>query len=188
MWDQSCVCHLHHRSRQRRSLNPLREARDRTCILRILVGFANRRACHSLSTFLWHKMVQPLLDPPSPSPDSTILRALVLFSGRDIRNQDMDANCAHCRWGVMAHGCPFRGQTKGNSHFISLLPLSILYLQLLYFTVRTLALNRSNIFTPLFISICTCFSIAIPTPQLTINLLTYEIKFRFSLLFFFQSF
>ena len=33
MWDPSCVCDLHHSSWQRRILNPLREARDRTCIL-----------------------------------------------------------------------------------------------------------------------------------------------------------
>ena len=30
MWDLSCVCHLHHSSRQGRILNPLREARDGT--------------------------------------------------------------------------------------------------------------------------------------------------------------
>ena len=32
-WDLSCVCDLHHSSWQRRILNPLSEARDRTCIL-----------------------------------------------------------------------------------------------------------------------------------------------------------
>ena len=31
--DPSCVCNQHHSSRQRRILNPLSEARDRTCIL-----------------------------------------------------------------------------------------------------------------------------------------------------------
>ena len=33
MPDPSCVCNLHHSSRQCRILNPLSEARDRTCIL-----------------------------------------------------------------------------------------------------------------------------------------------------------
>ena len=31
--DPSRICHLHHSSRQRRLLNPLREARERTCVL-----------------------------------------------------------------------------------------------------------------------------------------------------------
>ena len=30
MWDPSCVCNLHHSSRQRQILNPLGEARDQT--------------------------------------------------------------------------------------------------------------------------------------------------------------
>ena len=30
-WDPSCICNLHHSSRQRRILNPLSEARDGTC-------------------------------------------------------------------------------------------------------------------------------------------------------------
>ena len=30
----SCICNLHHSSRQRRILNPLSEAKDRTCVLR----------------------------------------------------------------------------------------------------------------------------------------------------------
>ena len=32
-WDLSHVCNLHHSSRQLQILNPLSEARDRTCIL-----------------------------------------------------------------------------------------------------------------------------------------------------------
>ena len=32
-WDLSCVCDLHHSSLQRQILNPVSEARDRTCIL-----------------------------------------------------------------------------------------------------------------------------------------------------------
>ena len=32
-WDLSLICDLHHSSRQRWILNPLSEARDRTCIL-----------------------------------------------------------------------------------------------------------------------------------------------------------
>jgi len=32
-WDPSCICDLHHGSQQRWILNPLSEARDRTCIL-----------------------------------------------------------------------------------------------------------------------------------------------------------
>ena len=35
MWDPSHVCTLHHSLRQREILNPLSEARDRTCILRV---------------------------------------------------------------------------------------------------------------------------------------------------------
>ena len=35
MQDPSLICHLHHSSRQRRILNPLSEARDRTCKLMI---------------------------------------------------------------------------------------------------------------------------------------------------------
>ena len=31
--DPSCICNLHHRSRQRRILHPLSKARDRTCVL-----------------------------------------------------------------------------------------------------------------------------------------------------------
>jgi len=31
--DPSCICDLHHSSRQRWILNPLSEARDQTCIL-----------------------------------------------------------------------------------------------------------------------------------------------------------
>ena len=31
--EPSCVCNLHHSSRQHRILNPLSEARDQTCIL-----------------------------------------------------------------------------------------------------------------------------------------------------------
>ena len=37
--DPSHVCNLHHSSRQRWILNPLSEARDRTCILMDAVGF-----------------------------------------------------------------------------------------------------------------------------------------------------
>ena len=33
MHDYSCVCHLHHSSQQRRILNPLSKARNRTHIL-----------------------------------------------------------------------------------------------------------------------------------------------------------
>ena len=33
MWNLRCICDLHHSSWQCRILNPLREARDRTCIL-----------------------------------------------------------------------------------------------------------------------------------------------------------
>ena len=33
MWDLSCVCNLYHSSRQCCVLNPLSEARDRTCLL-----------------------------------------------------------------------------------------------------------------------------------------------------------
>ena len=33
MWDPGCLCDLHHSLWQRRILNPLSEARDRTCIL-----------------------------------------------------------------------------------------------------------------------------------------------------------
>ena len=33
MQNLSCICGLHHSSRQRQILNPLSEARDRTCIL-----------------------------------------------------------------------------------------------------------------------------------------------------------
>ena len=33
MWDLSCLCELHHSSQQCWILNPLREARDQTCIL-----------------------------------------------------------------------------------------------------------------------------------------------------------
>ena len=33
MWDPSLVCKLPHRSRQRQILNPLSEARARTCVL-----------------------------------------------------------------------------------------------------------------------------------------------------------
>ena len=33
MWDPSCICDLHHSSGQLRILNPLSEARDRTCVL-----------------------------------------------------------------------------------------------------------------------------------------------------------
>ena len=33
MQDPSCVCDLHHSSRQGQVLNPLGEARDRTCVL-----------------------------------------------------------------------------------------------------------------------------------------------------------
>ena len=32
IWEPSCICDLHHSSSQCRILNPLREARDRTCI------------------------------------------------------------------------------------------------------------------------------------------------------------
>jgi len=31
--DPSCVCDLHHSSQQHQILNPLNEARDRTCVL-----------------------------------------------------------------------------------------------------------------------------------------------------------
>ena len=33
MWDPSCICHLHHSSRQRRVLNPLSGVRSRTRVL-----------------------------------------------------------------------------------------------------------------------------------------------------------
>ena len=33
MWDLSCVCNLYHSSQQCRIPDPLREARDQTCIL-----------------------------------------------------------------------------------------------------------------------------------------------------------
>ena len=33
-WDPSCVCDLHHSSRQHRILNPLSKARDQICILK----------------------------------------------------------------------------------------------------------------------------------------------------------
>ena len=33
MWALSCICDLHHSSQQRGILNPLSEARDRTCVL-----------------------------------------------------------------------------------------------------------------------------------------------------------
>ena len=33
MWDPSCICNLHHSSRQHWILNPLSDARDRACIL-----------------------------------------------------------------------------------------------------------------------------------------------------------
>ena len=39
MWDLSCICDLHHRSRQCRILNPLSEAGDGTCILMDIVRF-----------------------------------------------------------------------------------------------------------------------------------------------------
>ena len=32
-WDLSCIYNLHHSSQQRQDLNPLSEARDRTCVL-----------------------------------------------------------------------------------------------------------------------------------------------------------
>ena len=32
-WDLSCVCKLHHSGQQRQILNPLREARNQTCIM-----------------------------------------------------------------------------------------------------------------------------------------------------------
>ena len=34
-WDLSCICNLHHCSRQRQILNPLSEARDGICILMV---------------------------------------------------------------------------------------------------------------------------------------------------------
>ena len=39
--DPSLVCNLHHSSRQRQILNPLGEARNRTCTSWFLVGFVN---------------------------------------------------------------------------------------------------------------------------------------------------
>ena len=42
--DPSCVCDLHHGSRQRQILNPLSEARDRTASSWTLVGFVNHWA------------------------------------------------------------------------------------------------------------------------------------------------
>ena len=42
--DLSRVCNLHHSSGQRRILNPLREARDRTRNLMFVIGFINHRA------------------------------------------------------------------------------------------------------------------------------------------------
>ena len=33
MWDPSLICDLHHSSQQHWILNPLRETRDRTCVL-----------------------------------------------------------------------------------------------------------------------------------------------------------
>ena len=33
MWDPDHICYLHHNSQQQQILNPLSEARDRTCVL-----------------------------------------------------------------------------------------------------------------------------------------------------------
>ena len=43
-WDPSCICDLNHSSLQRWILNPLSEARDRTCIL-----IDTSRVCNPLS-------------------------------------------------------------------------------------------------------------------------------------------
>ena len=42
MQDQSCVCDLHHSSRQHWILNPLSEARDQTCTLMVTSRVCNR--------------------------------------------------------------------------------------------------------------------------------------------------
>ena len=41
MQDLSCVFDLHHSSQQRQILNPLSEARDRTCVLMDISRFRN---------------------------------------------------------------------------------------------------------------------------------------------------
>ena len=48
MQDPRCICHLHHSSRQRWILNPLSEARDRTCNL--VVPSRIRFCCATMGT------------------------------------------------------------------------------------------------------------------------------------------
>ena len=44
MWDPSHICDLHHSLWQGQILNPLNEARDRTCVLMDPVGLVTRCA------------------------------------------------------------------------------------------------------------------------------------------------
>ena len=53
MPDPSRVCNLHHSSQQRRILNQLSEARDRTHNLMFLVGFVNHCATTGTSVYLF---------------------------------------------------------------------------------------------------------------------------------------
>ena len=78
--DPSCICDTHHRSRQRRILNPLSEARDEPASSRILVRFisaeprqalhkqiSQTRGCHQTNLF----SSLPLLHSFSLSPSLT---------------------------------------------------------------------------------------------------------------------
>lgn len=80
--------------------------------------------------FLWHKVVQLKLESFSPRPGLNYFsKERWFFSGSDIRTQNLEARCAHCHQGVMARDyCLFSGQTGGNGHVVSFLPLTVLYL------------------------------------------------------------
>ena len=59
MPDPSCVCHLHHSSRQCRILNPPNEARDRTHNLTVPSRIPFYCATTGTPNFYWHLVVYP---------------------------------------------------------------------------------------------------------------------------------
>ena len=53
-WDPGCIQDLHHSSQQHRSLNPLSEARDQTCILMDARRVRYHRATMGTPAILFH--------------------------------------------------------------------------------------------------------------------------------------
>ena len=68
MPDLSCVCDLHHSSWQHRIFNPLSNARDRTCILWILIGFVNHLATKGTPVMLNFTLGFPNLSQKEKNP------------------------------------------------------------------------------------------------------------------------